>query len=68
LSIDNISFPLLFDSSLATELTSVTPITGITFSLDSNTSGNSRDTPRQKAQTTEDDSGPRPSLKGSTLI
>jgi hypothetical protein len=64
LSIDNISFPLLFDSSLATELTSVTPITGITFSLDSNTSGNSRDTPRQKAQTPEDDSGAKTELEG----
>jgi hypothetical protein len=55
LSIDDISFPSLFDRSLAKDLTSVTPITSITFSLDSNTPGNSRDTPRQKAQAPEDD-------------
>jgi hypothetical protein len=56
LSIDDISSPSLFDSSLATEVTSVTPITGITFSLDSNTAGNPPDTPIQKALHPEDDS------------
>jgi hypothetical protein len=70
LSIDDISFPSLFDSSLATELTGVTPITASTFSLDSNTSGSSRDTPGQnaqtpeKAQTPEDDSEPKTDLEG----
>jgi hypothetical protein len=64
LSIAEISSPSLFDSSLATGVTSVTPITAITFSLDSNTSGNSRDTPRQKAQTPEDDSGAKTDLDG----
>jgi hypothetical protein len=63
LSVDDISFPSLFDNSLATELTSVTPITAITFSLDGNTSGNSRDTPRQKAQTPEDDSETKTDLE-----
>jgi hypothetical protein len=57
LSIADISSPSLFDTSLATELTSVTPITPITSSLDSNTSGNSRDTPTQKAPPPADDSG-----------
>jgi hypothetical protein len=56
LSIDDISFPSLFDSSLETEVTSVTPITAITFSLDGNTAGNSPDTPTQKALHPEDDS------------
>jgi hypothetical protein len=64
LSIDDISSPALFDSSLATELTSVTPITAMAFSLDSNTSGNSRDTPKQKAQSPEDDSGAKTDLDG----
>jgi hypothetical protein len=64
LSIDDISFPSLFDSSLATELTGVTPITASTFRLDSNTSGSSRDTPGQKAQTPEDDSEPKTDLEG----
>jgi hypothetical protein len=54
LSIDDVSFPSLFDSSLAKDLTSVNRITPITFSLDSNASGNSRDTTRQKAQAPED--------------
>jgi hypothetical protein len=54
---DEISFPSLFDTLPSTELSGVTPITPITFSLDGNTSGNSRDTPRQKPQTPEDDSG-----------
>jgi hypothetical protein len=48
LSIDDIASASLFDS-LATELTSVTPIPAITSSLDSNTSGNSRDTLTRKA-------------------
>jgi hypothetical protein len=65
LSIDDVSFPSLFDSSLAEDLTSVTRITPITFSLDSNTSGNSRDTPRQKAQTPKDDAGAKTDLTGS---
>jgi hypothetical protein len=62
LSIADISSPSLFDSSLATELTSVTPITAITSSLDSNTSGNSRDTPTQKALPPEDVSGAKTDL------
>lgn len=49
LSIGDISTPSLFDSSLATELTSVTPVTAIPPSLDSKTAGNSRDIPAQKA-------------------
>jgi hypothetical protein len=49
LSIENISSPALFDTSLATELTSITPVPAITSSLDSNNSGHSRDTPKQKA-------------------
>jgi len=57
LSIADISSPSLFDTSLATELASVTPITAITSSLDSNNSGNSRDTPTQKAPPTADVSG-----------
>jgi hypothetical protein len=64
LSIADISLPSLFDSSLATELTSVTPITAITSSLDSNTSGNSRDTPTQKELPPEDDSGAKADLDG----
>ena len=62
LSIDDISSPSLFDSSLATELTSVTPITAITSSLDNNTSGNPRDTPQQKALPSEDVSGAKTDL------
>ena len=57
LSIEDISSPSLFDTSLATELTSVTPITAITSSLDSNTSGNSRQTPTRKALLPSDVSG-----------
>ena len=57
MSIADISSPSLFDTSSATELTSVTPIIAITSSLDSNTSGNSRDTPTQKATPPVDDSG-----------
>jgi hypothetical protein len=62
LSIADISSPSLFDSSPATELASVTPITAITSSLDSNTSGNSRDTPTQKALPPEDVSGAKTDL------
>jgi hypothetical protein len=62
LSIADISSRSLFDSSLATELTSVTPITAITSSLDSNTSGNSRDTSGQKALPPEDVSGAQTDL------
>jgi hypothetical protein len=65
LSIADISFPSPFDSSLATELPDVTPINAITSSLDSNTSGNSRDTPTQKSHTPEDDSGAKSDLGGS---
>jgi hypothetical protein len=65
LSIDDVSFPSLFDSSLAKDLTSVNRITPITFSLDSNTSGKSHDTPRQKAQTPEDDSEAKSDPVGS---
>jgi hypothetical protein len=57
LSIPEISSPSLFDTSLATELTSVTPIPAITSSLDSNTSGNSPDAPTQKALPAADLSG-----------
>jgi hypothetical protein len=57
LSIDDISFPSALESSLATESTNVIPTTAITFSLDSNTAGNSPDTPTQKALHPEDDSG-----------
>jgi hypothetical protein len=49
LSVDDISSPSLFDTSLATELTSVTPVTAITSGLDSNTSGNSGEPPARKA-------------------
>ena len=49
--------PSLFDTSLATELTSVTPIPAITSGLDSNTSGNSRETPTRKAALPADVSG-----------
>jgi hypothetical protein len=61
LSIPDTSSPSLFDGSLATEWTSVTPITAITSSLDSNTSGDSRDTPKQKG-TPEDVSGTKTDL------
>jgi len=57
LSIADISSPSLFDTSLATELTSVPPITAITSSLDSNNSGNSGDAPAQKAPPAADVSG-----------
>jgi hypothetical protein len=65
MSIADISFPSLFDSSLATELPSVTPIMAITSSLDSNTSGNSRDTLTQKSHTPEDDSEAKTDAGGS---
>jgi hypothetical protein len=57
LSIEDISSPSLFDTSLATELTSVTPITAITSGPDSNTSGNSSETPTQNALPPADVSG-----------
>jgi hypothetical protein len=63
LSIEDISSPSLFDTSLATELTSVTPIPAITSSLDSNNSGNSRDTPKQKAPPAADISGANTGLE-----
>lgn len=62
MSIDDISFPSALDSSLAAESASVIPITEITFSLDSNTAGNSPDTPTQKALHPEDDSGAKTDL------
>jgi hypothetical protein len=65
LSIADISLPSTFDSSLAAELTGVTPITAITSGPDSNTSGNSRDTPAQESHTPEDDSGAKSDLSGS---
>jgi hypothetical protein len=65
LSIDDVSFPSLFESPLAKDLTSVNRITPITFSLDGNASGNSRDTSRQKAQTHEDDSKAKSDPVGS---
>jgi hypothetical protein len=64
LSIADISSPSLFDP-LATELTSVTRVPGITSSLDSNNSGNSGDTPTQKAQPAADVSGANTDLDGS---
>lgn len=57
MSIPDISSPSLFDSSLATEVTSVTPITAIPSSLDNRAAGNSRETSKQKAQRAEDVSG-----------
>jgi hypothetical protein len=48
LSIEDISSASLFDPLRATELTSVVPIIAIGSGLDSNTSGNSRETPTQK--------------------
>jgi hypothetical protein len=62
LSIDDISFPSALESSLAAESTSVIPITAITLSLDSNTAGNSPDTPTQKALHPEDDPGAKTDL------
>jgi hypothetical protein len=64
LSIADISPPSTFDSSLARELPGVTPITAITSDPDSNTSGNSLDTPKE-AHTPEDDSGVKSDLGGS---
>lgn len=60
MSIADISLPSTFDSSLAAELTEVTRIAAITSDPDSDTSGNSRETP-QKAHTPEDDSGAKSS-------
>lgn len=64
LSISDISLPSTFDGSLAAELMGVTPITAIRSNPDSNTSGNSRDTP-QESHTPEDDSGAKSDLRGS---
>jgi hypothetical protein len=64
LSIADVSLPSTSDSSLATELTSVTRITAIPSDPDRNTSGDSRDTPR-KAHTPEDASGAKGDLGGS---
>jgi hypothetical protein len=55
--VPDISSPSLFDSSLATELTSVTPITAIPSSLESKTADNSRNTPTRKAPPPENVSG-----------
>lgn len=57
MSIGDISFPSTYDTSLARELPDVTPIAAITSSLESNTSGDSRDTPAQRALPPVDDSG-----------
>jgi hypothetical protein len=57
LSIDDISAPSLFDSSLAAELPSVTPVAAIPSSLDIKTASNSRDTSKQQALPPEDFSG-----------
>jgi hypothetical protein len=57
LPIDDISSPSLFDTSLATELTSVTPITAITSGLDGNTTGNSGEPPARKGPPPLDVSG-----------
>ena len=57
LSIGDISFPSPYDTSLARELPDLTPIPAITSSLESNTSGDSRDTPAQQALPPVDDSG-----------
>jgi hypothetical protein len=65
LSIADISLPSTFDSTLARDLTGVTPITAITSDPDGNTSGNARDTPAQTAPTTEDDSEANSELGGS---
>jgi hypothetical protein len=63
LSIEDISSPSLFDTSLATELSSITRIPAITSSLDSNTSGNSRDNPKQKALAAADVAGANTDLE-----
>jgi hypothetical protein len=65
LSIADISPLSTFDSSLAAELTGVTPITAITSGPDSNTSRNSRDSRTQKSPTPEDDSGAKSDPGGS---
>ncbi len=63
---DETSFPTVFDKSLSTSWSTVTPVTAITFSLNGDTSsGNSRDTPRQKPQTPEDDSRAKAALADS---
>jgi hypothetical protein len=56
LSIGDISFPSPYDTSLARELPDVTPIPAITSSMESNTSGDSRDTPAQQALPPANDS------------
>jgi hypothetical protein len=68
LSIADISSPSLFDSSLAMEVTGVTPITAITSRLGSNTSGDSRDPLKQKAPLLKMFPEQEPSLIGSTQI
>lgn len=62
MSTPDISSPSLFDSSLAPEVTSVSPITAIPSRLDNKTAGNSRDTSKQKAPPAEDASGAEPQL------
>ncbi len=64
LSIADISFPLNFDNSLTSELTGVTPIAAVTTDRDRDTSGDSRDTPKE-AHTPEDDSGAKSGPGGS---
>jgi hypothetical protein len=64
LSIADISPLSTFDSSLARDLTGVTRITAIASDPDNNTSGNSRDNPRE-AHTPEDDPAVKSDLDGS---
>jgi hypothetical protein len=65
LSITDIPPLSTFDSSLASELTGVTRIPGITSGPDSHTSGNSRDTPTPNSDTPDDDSGAESDAGGS---
>jgi hypothetical protein len=64
---DETSFPSLFDKPLSTAWSTVTPVSAITFGLDGETSGNARDTPRQKRQTSEEDSRAKAALPGSAV-
>jgi hypothetical protein len=62
MSIGDISFPSIFDTSLAAELPDVSPVTAITSNLDSKTSGDLLDTPRRKTPPAEDVSGEKAGL------
>lgn len=57
LSIEDIASASLFDPSLAPEVSSVTPIPAITFSLDHDTAGDSAETPARRPLPAADDSG-----------